>query len=102
MYSIKLQGFFTLFKRLLFRANLLTVDVITHPGCTEPCLTVEHSGTVTVACGDNYEAKIINVMVGVAFKRCPEQCLLLDHWLENQSDGYNKKLNQGSASALKL
>lgn len=63
-----------LFKRLLFTANLLTVLIITHPGCTEPHLNVKCSGTV--ACGDNYEAKIINVMLEVAFKRCPKQCFL--------------------------
>ena len=32
----------------------------------------KYSGTV--ACGDNYEATIINVMLEVAFKRCPKQC----------------------------
>lgn len=61
-----------LFKRLLFTANLLTVAIITHPRGSEPRLNVEYSGTV--ACGDNYEAKIINVMLEVAFKRCPKQC----------------------------
>lgn len=63
-----------LFKRLLFTANFLTVVIITHPGCCEPRLTVRYSGTV--ACGDNYEANIINVMLEVAFKRCPKQCFL--------------------------
>ena len=63
-----------LFKRLLFTANLLTVIIITHPGCTEPRLNVKYC--VTVACGDNYEAKIIDVMLEVAFKRCPKQCFL--------------------------
>lgn len=77
IYSIKPWGASltnALFKRLLFTANLLTVVIITHPGCCEPHLTVRYSGTV--ACGDNYEANIINVMLEVAFKRCPKQCFL--------------------------
>lgn len=61
-----------LFKKLLFTANLLTVVIIIHPRCTEPSLNVKYSGTV--ACGDNYEAKIINVMHEVVLKRCPKQC----------------------------
>ena len=35
---------------------------------------MKYSGKV--ACGDNYEAKIINVIPEVAFKRRPKQCFL--------------------------
>lgn len=30
----------------------------------------------TVAYGDSYEAKIINVMLEIVFKKCPKQCFL--------------------------
>lgn len=61
-------------KSILFTANLLTVYTIIYPGCSLPHLNVKYSGTVT--CGDNYEAKIINVMLEVAVKRGPKQCFL--------------------------
>lgn len=78
------------FKRPLSTAYLLTVVIISHPGCTEPCLTVKYSDTV--ACGDNYEAKIINVMLEVAFKRHSKQCFFSEAiGFENQSDVLIKK-----------
>lgn len=63
-----------LFKRPLLTANLLTVAIIIQRGCAEPRLNEEYRDTV--ACGDNYEAKIINVMLEVAFKGRPKQCFL--------------------------
>lgn len=63
-----------LFKRLSFTANLLIVAVISQPEFTETLLNAKCCGTVE--CGDNYEAKIINVMLEVAFKRCPKQFFL--------------------------
>lgn len=87
-----------LFKRLLFTANLLVVGIITHTRIT--CLNVRYSGTV--ACGDSYEAKIINVMLEVAFKRCPKLCFLETLILKSKWRDQKKKEKRKSNKGLAL
>lgn len=61
-----------LYLKGLYSQLIYLVGVITHTRIT--CLNGKYSGAA--ACGDRYEAKKINVMLEVAFKRCPEQCFL--------------------------
>lgn len=46
----------------------------TLPALTQPCPNEKNGGTVT--CGDNHEAKLINVTLKVAVKRRLKQCFL--------------------------
>lgn len=89
-----------LFKRFLFTANLLTVAIITQPECTEPCLNAKCWGTVER--GDNYDAKIINVMLEVTFKRYPKQCFSQATGLEIKVTSSKKKKKNLNKIWLKL